>query len=377
VFGASNFPLAFSVAGGDTASALAAGNPVVMKAHAAHPGTSELVGRAVVGAVRACSLPEGTFSLLFDAGTRAGAALVQHLAIKACAFTGSRAGGVALLKLANSRSAPIPFYAEMSSTNPVFVLSGALHDRTDRIAAGLHASVTLGAGQFCTKPGVAFLEENGDARKFAAKLGELFGHTPGAVLLTSAIHTFYDSGVAARSQSAAIIAQGQSPPQDGYRASAALFEAEGASFLANPELAEELFGPATVLIRCSGRNQLLDIARRLEGHLTATIHATDEDLRDYADLIAILETKVGRLVVNGFPTGVEVGPAMVHGGPFPATSDSRASSVGTRAILRFVRPVCFQNFPDRLLPDELKDGNPLGIWREMNGQISREAVQRG
>jgi 2,5-dioxopentanoate dehydrogenase len=376
VFGASNFPLAFSAAGGDTASALAAGNPVIVKAHAAHPGTGEMVGRVVVDAVRACALPEGTFSLVFGAGARVGAALVQHPAIKAGGFTGSRAAGRALAKLATERSEPIPFYAEMSSTNPVFVLPGALRARAEQIATGLHVSVMLGAGQFCTKPGMVIVEDDAEAEKFAAKLARLVDDTAESVLLTSGIHSSYCSGVAARSTTAHLLAQSPAPAGAGYHAGAALFEADGASFLANPDLAAELFGPATMIIRHSGRDELMAIARGLEGHLTATIHATDKDLHDYAGLVAVLENKVGRIVVNGFPTGVEVGHAMVHGGPHPATSDSRTTSVGTRAILRFARPVCFQNFPNPALPPELQDINPLSIWRMLDGQLRRDAIQR-
>ena len=373
VFGASNFPLAFSVAGGDTASALAAGNPVVVKAHNAHPGTADLVANAVLDAARECGMPEGVFSLVFGAGARVGTALVQHPAIKAGGFTGSRTAGRKLVEVANNRPEPIPFYAEMSSTNPVFVLPGALRERGDQIAAGLHGSFTLGAGQFCTKPGMVFVQSSGDTDRFAENLGKLVSGGSSHVLLTKAIHSSYESGLQARVQTSRAIAQG-SAAAAGFGACAVVFETDAESFDANPDLAAELFGPSTLLIRYRTREQMLAIARGLEGQLTATIHATGQDLKDYADLVAVLEQKVGRIVVNGFPTGVEVGHAMVHGGPHPATSDSRTTSVGSRAILRFARPVCYQNFPDAALPQELQDANPLGIWRMIDGKMTREAV---
>lgn len=376
VFGASNFPLAFSVAGGDTASALAAGNPVVVKAHAAHPGTAQLVADAVLDAARECGMPNGVFSLIFGEGTRVGAALVQHPAIKAGGFTGSRIGGKKLVQLANNRPEPIPFYAEMSSTNPVFILPAALRERGPQIAKGLHASFTLGAGQFCTKPGMVFAEDRPETNRIAQDISKLVEQGSSFVLLTKSVHSAYTTGLKDRqSNGKCTIAPPSS--EGGLRVSGAVFESDAEQFLANPELASELFGPATLLVRYSRRDQLLAIARSLEGQLTATVHATEQDLEDYADLLAILEQKVGRIVVNGYPTGVEVGYAMVHGGPYPATSDSRTTSVGARAILRFARPVCYQNFPDSALPPELQDGNPLGIWRMVDGSLTQKAVQAG
>lgn len=374
VFGASNFPLAFSVAGGDTASALAAGNPVVVKSHNAHPGTGELVGSAVIEAARSCGMPEGVFSLIFGAGARVGSALVQHPAIKAGGFTGSRAGGRKLVQLACNRPEPIPFYAEMSSTNPVFILPGALRERAETLAAGLHGSFTLGAGQFCTKPGLVFVEDRAEANRFASRLTELVTGSSEFVLLTRAIHSSYESGLNERGGTSRAVARGAAASAAGFHAPAAVFESDAQAFLANPDLAAELFGPATLLVRHTTREQLLAIARSLEGQLTATIHGTDEDLRQHADLIAVLEEKAGRLVFNGFPTGVEVGHAMVHGGPHPATSDTRTTSVGTRAILRFARPVCYQNCPQDALPEELQDANPRNIWRLVDGQMTREPV---
>jgi NADP-dependent aldehyde dehydrogenase len=377
VFAASNFPIAFSVAGGDTASALAAGNPVIVKAHAAHPGTSELVGRAVREAVCEHSLPEGVFSLLFDAGVGIGTELVKHPAIKAVGFTGSRAGGDALRKAAASRAEPIPVFAEMGSVNPVFILPGALRERPDQIASGLHAAMTLGAGQFCTKPGLVLLAGDDLAQKFACKLGELVAAPASFTMLTPAIQSAYLQGIAARSRagSAHKLAEGPPAASGGCGTAAVVFQADAQTFLRDRSLAEELFGPSTLLVKYSNREQLLELARGLEGHLTATLHGTEQDLADYRDLIEILETKVGRLIFNGFPTGVEVCHAMVHGGPYPATSESRTTSVGTLGVLRFARPVCFQNFPQPALPSELQDSNPLGIWRLVDGHFTREPIQ--
>jgi 2,5-dioxopentanoate dehydrogenase len=375
VFGASNFPLAFSVAGGDTASALAGGNTVIVKAHAAHPGTSELVGRAIQESVRECGLPEGVFSLLFGSGSEIGVALMKHPLVRAGGFTGSRTAGRILMDVAAARPEPIPFYAEMSSTNPVFILPGALRQRGESIAAGLHNSFTLGAGQFCTKPGMTFLPHGADAERFARKLRELVEASASFHLLTHAIHTSYDSAIAARKAHHGVktVAQGSSSSADGFVANVALFETDARSFL-DSDLESEIFGPTTLLVRDANRDQILAIARSLEGHLTATIHGTEEDLREFADLIAILETKVGRLLFNGFPTGVEVTHAMVHGGPYPSTSDGRSTSVGSQAIFRFTRLVYYQGFPDTALPDSLKEANPLGIWRMVDGEITRASA---
>jgi 2,5-dioxopentanoate dehydrogenase len=378
VFGASNFPLAFSVAGGDTASALAGGNPVIVKAHAAHPGTSELVGQMVREAVRECGMPEGIFSMLFGSGAQIGTALMKHPLVKAGGFTGSRAAGRILMDVAAARPEPIPFYAEMSSTNPVFILPGALRERGESIAAGLHTSFTLGAGQFCTKPGIVFLAQCIEADSFTDKLRQLVAGSTPFHLLTRSIHSSYDSALAVRKADPAVTLVAEAPrgdAQSGFAVTSALFETDAAAFLGS-DLDAEIFGPTTLLVRHSRRDQLLEIARSLEGHLTATIHGTEQDLRDFADLVAILENKVGRLVFNGFPTGVEVSHAMVHGGPYPSTSDGRSTSVGTRAIFRFTRPVCYQGFPDAALPEELKDSNPLGIWRMVDGQMTRVATLR-
>jgi NADP-dependent aldehyde dehydrogenase len=377
VFGASNFPLAFSVAGGDTASALASGNPVIVKAHAAHPGTSELVGQMVRESVRECGLPEGVFSLLLDGGTDVGTALVKHPLVKAGGFTGSRAAGRVLMDVAAARPEPIPFYAEMSSANPVFILPGALRQRGEPIAAGLHASFTMGAGQFCTKPGMIFLPQADEAASFTDRLRQLVAGSAPFHLLTERIHSSYDSALADRKADGSVTLLAEAPKASqaaGFAVGSALFETDAATFL-EAQLDTEIFGPTTLLVQNLSRDQILAIAHSLDGHLTATIHGTEQDLRDFADLIAILENKVGRLVFNGFPTGVEVCHAMVHGGPYPSTSDGRSTSVGTQAIFRFTRPVCYQGFPDEALPQELKDANPLGIWRMVDGQMTREATR--
>jgi NADP-dependent aldehyde dehydrogenase len=376
VFGASNFPLAFSVAGGDTASALAAGNPVIVKAHSAHPGTSELVGQAVQEAVRQCNLPEGVFSLLFGRGAQIGVALMKHPLVKAGGFTGSRSAGRQLMDTAASRPEPIPFYAEMSSTNPVFILPGALRERADAIAAGLHASFTLGAGQFCTKPGMVFLPEGAGAPGFVDKLQQSVNDSAPFYLLTGGIRSAYEASIADRKarHGVKLVAEKSTASNGQLGVGAALFSTDGQTFLKDPELAGEIFGPATLLVRHANRDEMLEAARDLEGHLTATIHGTEQDLREFSDLVAILENKVGRLVINGFPTGVEVSHAMVHGGPYPSTSDGRSTSVGSQAIFRFSRPICYQDFPDASLPKELKNENPLHIWRMVDGEMTRETV---
>ena len=369
VFGASNFPLAFSVAGGDTASALAGGNPVIVKAHHAHPGTSELVGMAVSDAARACELHEGVFSLIYGSGSEVGTALVKHPLIKAGGFTGSRSGGRALFDAASSRPEPIPFYAEMSSVNPVIVLPEALKTRMDQIAVGLHASVTLGAGQFCTNPGLVFLESGNDADEFIAKLGDLMAGTAEQTMLTPGIRSSYRKGVGSRLDQSGVATVAQKTAEASCAAGAALFKVDAETYMANAILSEEIFGPTTLIVTYESAEQLLELAHSLEGQLTATIHASEKELAEHQELLDVLQTRAGRLLFNGFPTGVEVCHAMVHGGPYPATSDGRSTSVGTRAIFRFTRQVCFQSFPDSALPDELKDENPLHIWRLVDGKL--------
>jgi NADP-dependent aldehyde dehydrogenase len=376
VFGASNFPLAFSVAGGDTASALAAGNPVIVKAHSAHPGTSELVGQVICQSVKECGMPAGTFALIFGSGAQVGSALVQHPAVKAVGFTGSLSAGKALMQLAAERPEPIPCFMEMSSTNPFFILPEALRSRGAEIAAGLFGSFTLGVGQFCTKPGLVFLPGGEDADSLVAKLVAQVNQCTASPMLTAGICRNYKSGVAALQGQAGVelLALPSAEAGGTVHASPALFQVKGSDLLHESELAKEVFGPSALIVRYADRQELIELACSLEGQLTATLHGTDADIAAFADLIAILERKAGRLIVNGYPTGVEVCHAMVHGGPYPATSDSRHTSVGTQAIYRFARPVCYQDFPHEALPDELKDGNPLGILRMVNGTFTRDAV---
>ncbi len=367
VFCASNFPLAFSVAGGDTASALAAGCPVIVKAHSSHLGTAEMCGTAVRDAAQETGMPEGVFSLLITEGREIAQALVAHPEIKAGGFTGSRAGGLELLRIARSRPEPIPFYAEMSSVNPVFLLPHALAGRAAQIAAGLSGSITLGVGQFCTNPGIVLAPRGPQADAMIAELGEKLRATAPAAMLNAHILKSYATAVGARLSDARVrpVAVAASA---GSCASAALFEADAGIFLKTPELSEEMFGPASILVRYEGIEQALELARKMEGNLTATIHHAPGDEADCALLVAALETRVGRIVFNGYPTGVEVCQAMIHGGPYPSTSDGRSTSVGGRAIDRFVRAVCYQDAPAAILPEELRDGNPARVARLVDGK---------
>jgi NADP-dependent aldehyde dehydrogenase len=368
VFGASNFPLAFSAAGGDTASALAAGCPVIVKAHSAHPGTSELVAEVIQQSVIECQLPEGVFSLLYGAGTEIGRALVLHPLVQAVTFTGSLGGGRKLMDLAASRPKPIPCFTEMSSANPVFILPGALASGVEKLAQGLLSSFTLGAGQFCTKPGIVFLPEGDPANTFLESLSALVAQTTPYTLLTPAIARDYARGVQHRATEARLAAKAELPESaPACPANAQLFAATIEEFLSRPALSDEIFGPDTLLVLCHSTEDYLRAAGALDGQLTACIFGTESDLAAHASLISQIERKAGRLIFNGFPTGVEVSHAMVHGGPYPATSDARFTSVGTRSIYRFARPVCFQSFPDAMLPAELRSANPLGIERLVNG----------
>jgi alpha-ketoglutaric semialdehyde dehydrogenase len=377
VFGASNFPLAFSVAGGDSASAWASGNPIIVKAHPAHPGTGELVGQVISRAVRSLKLPEGLFSLLFDSGIAVGQSLVKHPQVKAVGFTGSLAGGRAIMDLAASRPDPIPVFAEMGSINPVFILPRALEARGEQIVSGLYGSFTIGGGQYCTKPGVVFLPKSRAAEDFARQLeGQVSAASP-FTLLTAGIQKAFLRGRDERMKSPglrSVVAQNGSSQDGSYRVGPAIMQTDAETFLRNAELSDELFGPATLLVSHSQKAQAIEAASKLKGHLTATIHGTAEDFREFSDLIEILQTKVGRLIFNGYPTGLEVCHAVEHGGPYPATSDGRSTSVGSAAILRFCRPVCFQDCPDEFLPAELKDANPLGIWRMLDGKLTHDKV---
>jgi alpha-ketoglutaric semialdehyde dehydrogenase len=379
VFGSSNFPLAFSVAGGDTASALAAGNPVIVKAHRAHPGTSELVAGAVTRAVEASGLPGGVFSMLHGSGSEIGVALVRHPLAKAAGFTGSRTAGRALFDAAAARPEPIPVFAEMSSLNPVFLLPGALKEGGLQIAEGLKTSMTMGVGQFCTKPGLIFAVGGEDLQAFADALAAGIRKVAPATMLHSGICDSFRKGVKTVGAIPGVLALAAAevePESDKTHGAAAVFATDSANFLKHPEMQEEIFGPAALVIDVPDVATLATIAAQLEGQLTATIHGSAEEVAKASALVAVLERKAGRLLVNGFPTGVEVCPSMHHGGPYPATTDERFTSVGTAAIQRWVRPVCYQSFPAGALPPELQDDNPRGIMRLVNGALTREPVSR-
>ncbi len=375
VFGSSNFPLAFSVAGGDTASALATGNPVVVKAHRGHPGTSELVAGAIERAVASSGLPAGVFSMLHGEGATIGVAMVEHPLAAAVGFTGSRAGGRALVDAAARRLHPIPVFAEMSSLNPVFLLPEALAARGESIASGFVGSMTLGVGQFCTKPGVVIGVEGPDFARFRGALASAVGQAAPGRMLTAEIFSAYRRGseklVACPGTALLAKATGTGGDTDALPLVAAT---SAAAFLADRRLGEEVFGPASLVVSAATRDEMLALARHLDGQLTATVHGTPADLAGAADLLGILATKAGRLIDNGFPTGVVVGHAMQHGGPWPATSDPRFTSVGSAAAERFVRPVCYQDVPDALLPPALQNANPLGLLRLVDGQPSREPI---
>lgn len=377
VFGASNFPLAFSVAGGDTASALAAGCPVIVKAHGAHPATSSIIGKVIMEAAQKTSMPDGVFSLLFGDGTVTGMQLVKHPAIKAVGFTGSYTAGKAIFDAASQRPHPIPVYAEMGSTNPVFILPAAMEERGAAIAAGYAGSVTLGVGQFCTNPGLLFYN-NKNGNSFRDLLKEQFGNTNGGVMLAPSIAKSYRRGTDERLalEGVEILAQGKDAAgSTGNTATPVLFSSSSEAFANNTALSEEVFGPASVVVATNSKDEMLAIAKNLEGHLTATVHGNSDELEEYSDLISVLQQKVGRIVINSFPTGVEVCSSMVHGGPFPSTTDSKTTSVGTAAIYRFTRPVCFQGMPDTLLPAELKNKNPLKIHRLVNNELTTDEIR--
>jgi len=354
VFGASNFPLAFSVAGGDTASALAAGCPVVVKAHSAHPGTSELVGRAVQRAVLKAGLPAGTFALLFDTGFDIGQQLVADPKIRAVGFTGSRRGGTALMEIASKRKQPIPVYAEMSSINPVILFPGALENRAEDIATSFVSSLALGAGQFCTNPGLILAVDSKGLEVFITKASELLPETGAQTMLTPSIAKAFREGVGRLEQHSEVSMLAKGKTGGDYDGVAALFETSAASLLAHHELQDEVFGAAGLVVRCKDFEELEQVIDALEGQLTVALHVDAGDLDDARRLVPKLEMLAGRLLVNGFGTGVEVSHAMVHGGPYPATADGRSTSVGTLAIYRFLRPVSYQDFPEAIRPAALR-----------------------
>ncbi|MFC7847259.1 aldehyde dehydrogenase (NADP(+)) [Arthrobacter sp. NPDC057388] len=378
VFGASNFPLAFSTAGGDTASALAAGCPVVFKAHNAHPGTSELVGQAIAKAVRDAGLHPGVFSLIYGPGSSIGQALVADPAIKAVGFTGSQSAGIALMRTAAARPEPIPVYAEMSSLNPVFVFPGALKGsagqtetaQIDALAQQYITAVTGSSGQLCTSPGLLFAPAGEAGDKLAAAVGRAVAACAGQTMLTAGIADSWNTGTQALGAAQNVTVVGTGTPGPTQNAPApAIYGTEVRDFITNEVLHTEIFGAASLVIRYSTTDELIEAANRIEGQLTASLQLTEEDYPTAAQLIPVLEQKVGRIIVNGWPTGVEVGHAMVHGGPFPATSDTRTTSVGTLAINRFLRPVAYQNLPQELLPAPLQDTNPWHLNRRIDGTV--------
>lgn len=370
VFGASNFPLAFSVAGGDTASALAAGCPVVVKGHPAHPGTSELVAGAIARAVRDAGLPEGVFSLLNGTSYELGGALVADPRIAAVGFTGSRAGGLALMKIAVERSVPIPVYAEMSAVNPVVLMQDALEQEAENLGKAYVASLSLGVGQFCTNPGIVLAIETPALERFIQSAAAAIAEVPAGVMLTTGICEAYQRGVERLTTKPHVRSVAEGLAGDGpNRGRAALFTVDAEAFGRDPEIAEEVFGAASVLVRCADADALARALQQLEGQLTATVHFTQGDEGDVATILPTLERKAGRLIANAWPTGVEVSHAMIHGGPFPATSDGRSTSVGTLAVDRFLRPVCYQDFPDALLPEVLRGQGPAGVPRRIDGAM--------
>jgi len=378
VFGASNFPLAFSVAGGDTTSALAAGCPVVVKAHPSHPGTSELVGMAIREAVARCRFHPGTFSLLHSRAPETSIGLVTHPATSAVGFTGSYRAGKAIFDAASSRPDPIPVYAEMGSVNPVFLLPGALSERSLQIAEGLAQSVCLGVGQFCTNPGLVFGIRSTGLDQFIEGTERRIGKTPPGTMLNEGIRNAYERGVEhfREAEGVTVAVRVRVAGEEARTlAGSAFIITDDDTFQENSWLAEEVFGPCTVLVACASAERMQEIAAALQGNLTATIHGTEQDLAEHRGLVHLLEEKAGRLIFNGFPTGVEVCAAMHHGGPFPATTDPKFTSVGTAAIYRFARPVCYQDFPQWALPEELQDGNPRGIWRQIDGRMTKDGLK--
>ena len=372
VFGASNFPFAFSTPGGDTASALAAGNPVIVKGHPAHPATSELIAHAIAGAVRKCSMPEGVFSLLQGVGNDLGANLVRHPLVQAVGFTGSEAGGRALMDIAAARPRPIPVYAEMGSINPLFVGPKTLESQAESIAEGLSGSVCMGTGQFCTSPGLAVSIAS---EAFETALKTRLSEAPRGYLLNPGIAASLRNGLQRLSAHPGLEWLNEAAFEDGSMTPPnAVFKTSARTFLADASLSEEVFGPVTIYVVCDNEAQILEVAERLDGNLTASVHA-DDDPQLAADLYNILEQKVGRVICNGYPTGVEVCPSQQHGGPYPASSLSTFTSVGAGAIVRFARFVAYQGTPDKLLPDALKNANPLGIYRLVNGELTKAGIQ--
>jgi len=377
VFGSSNFPLAFSAAGGDTASALAAGCPVIVKSHNAHPGSGELVAQALVRAAEKSNMPAGVISFLTGEGNDIGAELVTAPEIKAIGFTGSYRGGSALFKMANNRPVPIPFFGEMGSINPLIVLPETLKASAAVLANGYIGSLTLGTGQFCVNPGLVLGIDGPELNEFIEAIGAALADQPAGVMLTESIAEAYNRGadsLAGQPGVKRISAGADRNSSPGFCGQARLYSVTAADFVENPALQEEVFGPCSLVVKCRGIDELAQAVSSLHGQLTGTLHGTDAELSNAKELVRMFEQRVGRVVFNGFPTGVEVSDAMMHGGPFPASTDSRFTSVGTAAIDRFIRPVCYQNSPQNLLPLALRDDNPWRLRRLVNGEWSNDAI---
>lgn len=375
VFGASNFPLAFSTAGGDTASALAAGCPVIVKSHPMHAGTGELVASAIIKAAARTGMPNGVFSNLNSSGIEVGRQLVLHPAIKGVGFTGSYKGGMALYKLANDRKEPIPVFAEMGSVNPVVVLPSALRDDSEVWAKKYAGSITLGAGQFCTNPGLLLGIKGTSLDLFIKNLSkELLQLEPSCMLHPTIFSKFKENKKELSTQGGVTIAADYDKTTNANVAQPVILSVNGTNFLKNTKLHQEVFGPFSIIVRCDDALQLEEILTKLEGQLTGTVLGTEAELEKYAPVVTALQAKVGRLIYNSVPTGVEVSSSMVHGGPFPSSTDARFTSVGTSAIKRWVRPVSFQDWPNHLLPQTLQNENPLGIMRLVEGNYTKEKI---
>ncbi len=375
VFGAGNFPLAFSTAGGDTASALAGGNTVVVKGHPSQPKTGELVAGAIQKAVEKIGLPEGTFSHIQEPGYEPGQLLVKHSGVKAVGFTGSMQGGMALVKLASEREEPIPVFAEMGSINPVVILPEALEKNANTIASKLVASVNLGAGQFCTNPGLVITTKTAGYETFVSELAKQVKAASGAKMFSDSVKRNYELNSEKIFSHSEVTLVGRGEEIESGIVPPSIATVSAADFIQKPDLHEEVFGPFSLLVVCQDEDELQKVVGSLKGQLTATIHATEKELSKKTEIVDQLLEKCGRILLNGVPTGVEVCGAMQHGGPFPATSDSRFTSVGMAAIKRFVRPVSYQDFPDSLLPAELQNSNPLGIWRTVNSKLTKDSIQ--
>ncbi|QMU65046.1 MAG: aldehyde dehydrogenase family protein [Flavobacteriaceae bacterium] len=375
VFGASNFPLAYSTAGGDTVAAFAAGCPVIVKAHPMHAGTGELVASAIVKAIEKTGMPKGIFSNLNSSGIEVGITLVKHPSVKAVGFTGSIRGGRALLDLAAQREEPIPVFAEMGSINPVVILPEVLKERGDTLAKTYAGSITLGTGQFCTNPGLILGIKSDELTGFIQNLGkEIMAIQPSVMLHANIIRAYKNNKNNAIAQPGITLVANHKKPVHANIAQQAIATVEGKTFLENPILHREVFGPFSIVVQCKDIEELETIISHLEGQLTGTLIANDKEASKYASIISELQNRVGRMIYNGVPTGVEVCPSMVHGGPYPASTDSRFTAVGITSVKRWVRPFSYQDWPNELLPDELKDENPLGIIRTVNGKMTSEKL---